>query len=72
MIDSTLMLTILPCERVAPYGIILYISHLPIFFADEATLQNKLFNSEARQSAASIYSYIFLKLLVLERQTVLY
>ena len=74
MIDSTLMSTILPCERVAPYGIIFfpYTFHIYPYFCWLTKSSNKLFDSEARQSAASIYSYIFLKLLVLERQMILY
>ena len=71
MIDSTLMLTILPCERVASYDIIFYFSyifHLYLYFS----LIKQLFKTSrltAKQGKAQLsYILIHFKLLSLERQ----
>ena len=59
MIDSTLMSTILPCERVAPYGIIFfpYTFHIYPYFL----LINQVFKQAVWQrSEAKCSFYIFL------------
>ena len=80
MIDSTLMLTILPCERLQPLDIIFYFPFFLNIYSYSLQIKQHFKTScltakrgKVQLSYIFVYVYIyFFKLLVLERQTILY
>ena len=81
MIDSMLMLTILPSKRLHPHGAQDGLINLRLYaFLDEVLVFHVLIkqvqkknNSDVRQSIALTYFYMyFFLLLVLKKQTILY